>query len=265
MFHATIAFTFFFIITLYFYAAAGSAAGGEANPRRQAWVEQDVDRPGSDFQILWLRGGPEECQAACAQHPLCRSYTYVRSGIPGRLMGCWLKNGIPPPVADGCCVSGVKTEEAVAGILRKPPVISEEAISPDRAPEPPIAHEVHPGGNDGVKETILGTSSGMRVAAELRFTAIPPAAASTFEVGVGRKMAEGMDFTAETQSASSPGSASVAGTKFPLTGRGLRNIEGIRYTATAPAGKQPSSDAPLPRVVTRTVSGVDLAAVPPRR
>jgi hypothetical protein len=265
MLRATFAFSLFFIFILYFYAAAGSAVSGEANPQRQAWVEQDVDRPGSDFQILWLRGGPEECQAACAQHPLCRSYTYVRPGIPGRLEGCWLKNGIPPPVADGCCVSGVKTEEAVAGILRKPQVFSGEAVYPDRAPEPVIVPEAPPGGNDGEKEKILGTGSGMRIAAELRFTAIPPAAASTFEAGAGRKMAEGMDFIAVPQPASSPGSASVAGAKFPFMGRGLRKVAGVRFTATAPAGTHPSSDVPLPGGATRTVSGVDIAAVPPRR
>jgi hypothetical protein len=267
MLRATFAFSFFFILVLFFdfYAAAGSATGGEANPQREAWVEQDVDRPGSDFQILWLRGGPEGCQAACAQHPLCRSYTYVRPGIPGRLEGCWLKNGIPPPVADRCCVSGVKTEEAVAGTLRKPPVISEEAVSPDRAVEPAIAPEAHPGGYDGEKEYVLETGSGMLVSSELRFSAIPPAAAGTFAAGAGRKMAEGMDFTAVPQSASSPGSASVAGAKFPITGRGLRMVAGVRYTATAPAGTHPSSDVPLPGGATRTVSGVDIGAVPPRR
>jgi len=265
MFRATFAFSFFFIFIFYFYAAAGSAAGEEANHQRQAWIEQDVDRPGSDFQILWLRGGPEGCQAACAQHPLCRSYTYVRPGIPGRLEGCWLKNGIPPPVADGCCVSGVKTEEAVAGILRKPPVIFVEEVSPDRATEPAIAPEAPLGGIDGEKEKVLGTGSGMRIAAELRFTAILPAAASTFKAGAGRKMAEGMDFTAVPQSASSPGSASVAEAKFPFTGRGLRNVAGVRYTASAPAGTHPSSDVPLQGVATRTVSGVDIAAVPPGR
>ena len=263
MFRATIAFSFFFILN--FYAAQGSAAGGEVNPQRQAWVEQDVDRPGSDFKIFWLRGGPEECQAACAQHPLCRSYTYVRPGIPGRLMGCWLKNGIPPPIANGCCVSGVKTEEAVAGILRNPPVISEEAISPDRAPEPAIAPEVLREGNDRGKEKILGMRSGISVAADLRFTAIPPAAASTFKAGVGRIMAEGMDYTAVQRSASAPGSASVVGAILPLTGKGLRKVEGIRYKATAPAGMHPSSVVPLQGGATRTVSGVDMVAVPPRR
>jgi hypothetical protein len=258
------AFSLFFIFILYFSPVAGSAAGGEANPQREAWVEQDVDRPGSDFQILWLRGGPEGCQAACAQHPLCRSYTYVKPGIPVRLEGCWLKNGIPPPVADGCCVSGVKTEEAVAGILRKPPVISEEAVAPDLAPEPAIAPEAPRGGNGGEKEVVLGTGSGRRFAAELRFSAIPPASAGTFNAGAGKIMAEGMDFSAVPQSDFSPGSASVAEAKFPFTGRGLRKVAGVRYTATAPAGTHPSSDVPLPGGATRTVSGVDIAAVPPR-
>jgi hypothetical protein len=162
-------------------------------------------------------------------------------------------------------VSGVKTEEAVAGILRQPPVISEEAVSPARAPEPAIAPEAPPVGNDGEKEKVLGTGSGKRFAADLRFTAIPPGAASTFEARAGRKMAGVMDFTAVPQAASSPGSASVAGEKFPFTRRGLRKVAGVRYTASAPAGTHPPSDVPLPGAATRTVSGVDIAAVPPRR
>lgn len=247
---AVFAISFFFLsFLLRLHPAAASAAGEEENLRRPAWVEQDVDRPGSDFQILWLRGGPEGCQAACAQHPLCKSYTYVKPGIPGRIEGCWLKNGIPPPVEDGCCVSGVKTEETVAGTLRKPPI----------APEP------SPGEKEGDTEKVAGTGSGIRIAADMRFTAIQPAAATLFKGGSGKAMAEGVDFTAVPPSASSPGSASAGGARFPFTGRGLRKVAGVRYTATAPAGTRPPSDLPLPRGATRTVSGVDIAAVPPRR
>src|SRR3989304_5590714 len=34
------------------------AYAGEGGGRQQAWVEPGVDRPGSDFKLLWLRGGP---------------------------------------------------------------------------------------------------------------------------------------------------------------------------------------------------------------
>lgn len=261
---AIFAFSFFFTFNLCFCAAPGSAAGAEADPQRQAWVEQDIDRPGSDFQVLWLREGPEACQAACAQHPLCRSYTYVRPGIPGRPEGCWLKNGIPAPIADGCCVSGVKAEEALAGILRKPPVISEEAVFPDPAPEPAIAPEAPRRGSDGATEKLPVTGSGRRIAADLRYSAIRPPAASTFATGAGRRVAKRMDFTAVPLSESSSGSKSVAGAKLPFGGSGLRKVAGARYTATAPAGTHPDTEVPLPGAATRTVSGVNISAVPPR-
>lgn len=253
------------ILILCFCVTAASAAGGEANPQRPAWVEQGVDRPGSDFQILWLLGGPEGCQAACAQHPQCRSYTYVRPGVPGRPEGCWLKNGIPPSVPDECCVSGVKTEEAFAGILRQPPVIFEEPVFPERAPQPAAIPEAPPAGIGREKEPARVTGAGMRIAAELRITAVPPTAARTFGAGAVRKMAKGIDFAAVPRSAPSSGPAPADGAKFPSTGKGLRSVAGVRYTATAPAATHPAPEVPLSGAATRTVRGVDISAVPPRR
>src|SRR3989304_4179912 len=96
------------------------AHAGEGGGRKQAWGEPGVDRPGADFKILWLRGGPGACQEACSRNPLCKSYTYVREGMAGRLEGCWLKDGVPPPVEDPCCISGVKTGEIVSRITGEP-------------------------------------------------------------------------------------------------------------------------------------------------
>lgn len=264
MFFATRTCTFLSIVFVCFCVNPGFVVGGETTPQNPSWIEQNVDRPGSDFQILWLRGGPEGCQAACAQHPLCRSYTYVRSQVPGRPEGCWLKNGIPPPVADGCCVSGVKTEEAFARILRETPVLSTEVAIPDRAPDPSIVLAAPHEENGGDKERVLGTDAGIRIASTLRFAAIPPGSARTAESGAGRTMATGMDFAAVPPSASSPDAAPLAGAKFRHTGNGLRKIAGVRYTATPPSGTRLTLDV-SPGAATRTVSGADMAAVPPQR
>lgn len=253
------------IFILCFCVPAASAAGGEANPQRPAWVEQGIDRPGSDFQILWLLGGPEGCQAACAQHPQCKSYTYVRPGVPGRPEGCWLKNGIPPAVPDAGCVSGVKTEEAFAGILRQPPVIFEEPVFPDSAPAPAAIAEAPPAGSGREKETARLRGAGMRIAAELRIAAVPPTAARAFGAGAARKVAKGIDFTAVPRSAPPFGPAPADGAKFPSTGKGLRKVAEVRYTATAPAATHPAPDVPLSGAATRTVRGVDISGVPPRR
>src|SRR3990172_11944913 len=96
------------------------AHAGEGGGRQQAWVEPGVDRPGSDFKILWLRGGPGACQEACSQNPLCKSYTYVREGVAGRLGGCWLKDGVPPRVEGPCCISRGETGEGVFPITCEP-------------------------------------------------------------------------------------------------------------------------------------------------
>src|SRR4030067_989960 len=59
------------------------AHAGEGGGRRQAWVEPGVDRPGSDFKILWLRGGPGAGPEAGSQKPPCQSFTYVQEGNAG--------------------------------------------------------------------------------------------------------------------------------------------------------------------------------------
>jgi hypothetical protein len=179
-----------------------------------------------------------------------------------------LKDGIPLPVADNCCVSGVKTEEAVAGILRKPPVMTEEAVTPDRAPKPAVSPPPPPGGKGEEKERIPRTGSGKRIAAVPQFTAVPPAAASRFVAGAGRVTVEGNNYTAVPRAASAPVSRAATDGKFPVTGKGLRKIEDVRYTGTpptAPAGTSPSSGGPLPGGAMRIISGVDISAVPPRR
>jgi hypothetical protein len=72
-------------------------------------MEFDIDRPGQDFQNFDLSSAdPAACEYACRQDPNCRSWTYVKPNtIQGPNPRCWLKTGIPNPVGNTCCVSGV--------------------------------------------------------------------------------------------------------------------------------------------------------------
>ncbi len=75
--------------------------------RAAAW-EPGVDRPGLDFRDFDLmRSDPQLCRLACLKDTRCRAFTYVKPGIQGPRARCWLKEAVPPPVKNQCCVSGV--------------------------------------------------------------------------------------------------------------------------------------------------------------
>lgn len=72
-------------------------------------IEHDTDRPGSDIRTIEVAAGDiYACQAACQSEPACRAWTYVKPGIQGRAAKCWLKNGVPGPRQNTCCVSGIR-------------------------------------------------------------------------------------------------------------------------------------------------------------
>lgn len=76
----------------------------EAGTREPGW-----DRPGSDYFSFILRAPRDSmCAWRCMQDSRCRAWTYVRPGIQGPRARCWLKNAVPAPVRNTCCVSGVK-------------------------------------------------------------------------------------------------------------------------------------------------------------
>lgn len=70
--------------------------------------EPQVNRPGMDYRNFELaRPAPALCEEACAKERRCRAWTYVEPGVQGNVPRCWLKSGVPNPVADRCCTSGV--------------------------------------------------------------------------------------------------------------------------------------------------------------
>ena len=72
-------------------------------------LEWNVDRPGSDYRSFDLESAsPEICQQTCMSEPSCVAFTYVNPGVQGPNPRCFLKNAVPNPVPQTCCVSGVK-------------------------------------------------------------------------------------------------------------------------------------------------------------
>lgn len=76
--------------------------------------ENAVDRPGSDYHS-YNSGGLSQCSTSCGTIDRCKAYTYVPStGI------CWLKETVPPRIANGCCTSGVKMMGAMEMGIDRP-------------------------------------------------------------------------------------------------------------------------------------------------
>jgi hypothetical protein len=72
-------------------------------------VEPNTNRSGGDYRSFDLPSpAPLLCRDACAREPQCRAFTYVKPGVQSPNARCWLKNTVPAPRPEPCCVSGVK-------------------------------------------------------------------------------------------------------------------------------------------------------------
>jgi hypothetical protein len=75
---------------------------------QETTIEENTDRGGSDYRDFDMRTSDFLfCQAACYADRTCVAWTFVREGIQGPAPRCWLKNRMPEPRADACCVSGI--------------------------------------------------------------------------------------------------------------------------------------------------------------
>ena len=81
--------------------------GAPASAQR---IEYGTDRAGSDITNFNLppNGSPGNCQGACLANGRCVAWTFVRAGWQGPAPRCWLKDQVPPPQDNVCCVSGTK-------------------------------------------------------------------------------------------------------------------------------------------------------------
>src|SRR5262252_3908168 len=82
------------------------------NPRAAAaaqGMEADTNRFGSDYRGFDAPSAPL-CQTACINDATCKAWTWVKPGVQGPSGKCWLKNQVPAPAANACCVSGVHAQ-----------------------------------------------------------------------------------------------------------------------------------------------------------
>ncbi len=123
-------------------ALAGSCATVQPGPRYvasgAATLEANVIRQGGDYRSFDLASAqPEECRDTCAVEPQCVAFTFVNPGLQGPSARCWLKNTVPQPTPNACCVSGVKNA---------PPATAESPGQPAGAPPPAPAESPLPPG-----------------------------------------------------------------------------------------------------------------------
>jgi hypothetical protein len=202
----------------------------------------------------------------------------VREGVAGRIEGCWLKSSVPPPVEDGCCVSGVKTEETVSRVMRVPAFPAGGPTMPSEVPsEPSDSPDLLPRKPEMPEEKIPVTGSGNRTVVGLDFAAVPPGmvnaardgptAAGSRTGGAGRRVSAGMDYAALPPSALVAATTGRISESLPVTipGTGRRNIRGVNYQALPLSMTKPLAGSSRIRSATRKVDGVDIKAVPPKR
>jgi hypothetical protein len=73
-------------------------------------LEENTDRPGMNYRSYYTGSDYHSCYNDCANDPNCKAFTYVKPGFrgPNSQPECWLKDGVPDPVSQEYCVSGIK-------------------------------------------------------------------------------------------------------------------------------------------------------------
>lgn len=83
---------------------------------RPACAQVNFDRPGADYLRVPLRSGdPVDCGLACERDRRCRAWSFSYPNERSETAICWLKNAVPPRIANRCCVSGVRG----AGVIER--------------------------------------------------------------------------------------------------------------------------------------------------
>jgi hypothetical protein len=86
-----------------------------------AQAQTGFDRRGSDYLKVEIRSGdPADCATRCERDGRCHAWSFSFPRADNAIAVCWLKNRVPPPIEDSCCVSGVRG----AGVIepRKGPI-----------------------------------------------------------------------------------------------------------------------------------------------
>ena len=81
-----------------------------------AHAQTNFDRPGADYLRTLLRSGdPADCALACERDRHCHAWSFNYPNERSETAVCWLKNAVPPRIANPCCVSGVRG----AGVIER--------------------------------------------------------------------------------------------------------------------------------------------------
>lgn len=96
--HISLVNVLFFILSF----ASFLPSSGLAQP-----LENNTDRWGSDLNCIYPVTSPEECRDMCAGTEGCQAFTWVRPRYVRNEPICCLKNPVPAPSPNKCCVSGV--------------------------------------------------------------------------------------------------------------------------------------------------------------
>jgi len=73
--------------------------------------EFGIDRSDMDYTYLDLsEPNPELCRQACIEDSRCAAFTYVKPGFLSTNTRCYLKDPVPEPSVNECCISGVKVD-----------------------------------------------------------------------------------------------------------------------------------------------------------
>jgi hypothetical protein len=69
----------------------------------------DTDLPGGDYRDFSLISPlPDFCEKVCAKDTRCKAWTFAWPGKRGKRAKCFLKESVPAPKKDTCCISGIK-------------------------------------------------------------------------------------------------------------------------------------------------------------
>lgn len=86
-----------------------SGAKAAPPPPLPPGAQANKNRPGGDYSDFGLpAANPTLCFNACQADGSCLAWTYTKPGVVGPSARCYLKNPVPAPVNNPCCVSGVK-------------------------------------------------------------------------------------------------------------------------------------------------------------
>src|SRR5262245_21092268 len=83
------------LLTCFLFLASSQAFGWENN----------MDLPGYDYRNFEV-SSPSRCEQICDKEERCWAWTYVRPGVQGANARCWLKDRVPRPTRNSCCISG---------------------------------------------------------------------------------------------------------------------------------------------------------------